>query len=658
MITKPNNDYNVKYSILFADAFKLLQENNKLTDAEIAAGVFTSIEEYFTHIKDLAELHINNVKGTIDNNQPKNIWNSRFALYSKYLMLPLDEEPFRINTNTRAISIPAVVASHGIGLHGDQRAETLLFEMDRYFDFIDLVTTNIYAQWVNPIGQEDATLLTMVDYDQNKIRFGWTLSKKALGGNGTLTFSIRMVARDTEDKIVYSLNTLPVSVKVKPALSAEGEIEPTDEESWAFIEAVSNGANSGVKDYPKMAIIYKDLPTTNINLVNDMNTFAIGAYAPDTGLLKYSWTYIPYIEGEPSATYTGTNSYYYIPTKDSEPVEGHQYYTFNAADSTYELNAEPWVEGTTYYERDKQVLVGYEITSDTDVVNSKKYYTYDSANGTYVLADIVEFDADTTYYEETAKLIILSSSNDCIAGQYYASIVNTIAGVETPISTKTAVVPATTVVTYTTDLVENGELNIINTEGENPGAILRVSAKADNDSADLSYEWYKKDTPSGAAELISTATSSAYTAPRAGWYQVRTTSSLNRTSAFKDSVVAKVTGHAAQPDISSNKGSVQTVVVPSGSTADITVEASVATNGLHAELVSEGLTYEWKRQLTNVEPLQYVSVEAGKHGVVDINKNVLTVQSSDDQEVFKCIVTNTLNGTTASNESDRYVVMS
>lgn len=665
MITKPNNDYNVKYSALFADAFKLLKENNKLTEAEIAAGAFTSLEEYFTHIKDLADLHVNNVQAT--KNQPKNIWNSRFALYSKYLMLPLDEEPFRINTNTRVISIPSIIASHGIGLHGDQRAETLLFEMDRYFDFIDLITTNIYAQWINPAGQEDATLLTMVDYDQTKIRLGWTLSKKALGGNGTFTFSIRLVARDADDKIVYSLNTLPVSVKVKPALNTEGEIEPTDEESWAFIEAVSNGANSGVKDYPQMATIYKDLSTASINLVDDITTLDIGAFAPDTGLLTYSWIYTPYLEEAASETYVGTNTYYYIPTKDAEKVEGHTYYTFNSENNTYEEVTGDLVADVTYYERDKQVLVDYVQTADDSIrdekgeligpVPHKKYYIYDEENGVYSLVDIDAFDPDVTYYEENAKLVILNSSNDCVAGQYRADITNTISGITTTVSSKTTTIPATTKIIYKTDLKESGIQNVMTGEGT-PVAVLRVVAEPDEETANLSYQWYNKTTADGSLTPIENASASTYEAVEAGWYQVRTTSSLNRTSTYEDSTTAKVTNAAIAPTISSNTNNVQTIVINNAEqVANITITASATSEGIADALVSDGLTYDWKCQLANTEPAQYVSAVVGEHGVVSINQNVLTVKYAGDQEIFKCIVTNTLNGTTASSESDRYVVM-
>jgi hypothetical protein len=145
MIVNQNNyDYSIQYKKLFEDAYNLLTDpNTPIEDNELRpTSKFTSLEEYFMYLDLIAKLHANVLLSSKD--APPEDRNMYFAQYSKYLMLPLDEEPFKINANSRTISIPTNFAKYGVSLTGDQRAETLLFEIDRYFDFVDLIRTTIH----------------------------------------------------------------------------------------------------------------------------------------------------------------------------------------------------------------------------------------------------------------------------------------------------------------------------------------------------------------------------------------------------------------------------------------------------------------------------------------------------------------------------------
>ena len=73
MITSFNPENKVQfelYSHLFAQVYKELKEKKpeSLTEAEIAAGRFTSLDDYFAHAGDILELNV-----------------------PRYIMLPLDE---------------------------------------------------------------------------------------------------------------------------------------------------------------------------------------------------------------------------------------------------------------------------------------------------------------------------------------------------------------------------------------------------------------------------------------------------------------------------------------------------------------------------------------------------------------------------------------
>ena len=70
------------------------------------------------------------------------------ALDSKYLRLPLDEPMFEIDANSRKINVDATpFKANGLSVQGDHLAETVFFKIDRYYDTMDLMNTDIYVNW-------------------------------------------------------------------------------------------------------------------------------------------------------------------------------------------------------------------------------------------------------------------------------------------------------------------------------------------------------------------------------------------------------------------------------------------------------------------------------------------------------------------------------
>ena len=346
-----------KYSKLFADAKAELKLESDIT----------SLEEYFTHIGDLAGLHSLNAASAVEA-AARDSWNTIFAKYAKYLMVPLDEDYFTINLNTRSISVPSVFNS-AVGLDGDYHAETLMFEVDRYFDTEDLIRTNIFVQWQSPEGESGSTLISLIDYDSAKIRFGWTLSDKVIDGDGVLKFSIRFVRFDSANKCIYSLNTTPVTVKIKPALAKSISVTYTDEPSWLFATTVVNGANSHTSTFPAVAYIFKNLDEV-IALEEDTCTLEFGACARDTGTLHYTWTFIPangsetinfaeeetnYIKSSATTSgtyYTKTTTYKYVALPEGTTLDPEKHYEYNTTTSTYQKTADTTaVTGKTYFEQ-------------------------------------------------------------------------------------------------------------------------------------------------------------------------------------------------------------------------------------------------------------------------------------------------------------------
>lgn len=137
----------------------------------------------------------------------------------KFLRLPLDEPMLEINANTRKINIDATdFKANGISVQGDHLAETVFFKIDRYFDFMDLMNTDIYINW--KIGSESGRDKCFIKSDSiipGCIVFGWSISNYITGKSGSLSFAVELeVMHDDGQK--YSLNTLPATAAIKDGL--------------------------------------------------------------------------------------------------------------------------------------------------------------------------------------------------------------------------------------------------------------------------------------------------------------------------------------------------------------------------------------------------------------------------------------------------------
>jgi hypothetical protein len=202
MIVTMNKDNSDKYLKIFTEAYEYLKElDNGYVD--INKERFSSLAEYYSHMADFFD-------------------NQKY----KYVMLPLDEDTFDIDLNTRTINIPTSF-SKCASVQTDQLAETIIFVTDRYFDFMDLANVEIYVQWTIPEDKKNgiaeyngATRVEMIDLESlpGKLKFAWPLNEKVTEHAGIVKFSVRFLRVDESNKVLYSLNTTDASLVIKPAL--------------------------------------------------------------------------------------------------------------------------------------------------------------------------------------------------------------------------------------------------------------------------------------------------------------------------------------------------------------------------------------------------------------------------------------------------------
>lgn len=159
------------------------------------------------------------------------------------VMLPADEPRFVIDANSRTISIPDEFTF--LGVQNDHAAETIYFEIDRYFDQHDLSTEMCVVQFesVSEEGAYETVLsdgfypITKIDIDTvpGKVLFGWTILSDVTSHNGIVKFSIRFYSLETKEngkkEFAYNFNTLPSSLPIKETINATGtgtKVDPSD----------------------------------------------------------------------------------------------------------------------------------------------------------------------------------------------------------------------------------------------------------------------------------------------------------------------------------------------------------------------------------------------------------------------------------------------
>lgn len=197
------------YTSIFEEINTDLDAANLNTEDSISIN---NINSYFARIEDIIQLQKEAIKeGSTITKKPY------------YLMMPFEEPRFIIDANTRKITIPSIF-SNGISIVGDESAEIIYFEIDRYFDLQDLDQTEIIIQAQLPSGKKyiSPAFNKTANYPNlpNKLIFGWIITQEITAEQGNIQFSVRFYKTE-ENKIIYSLNTLTHTIKVNPSLNFE-----------------------------------------------------------------------------------------------------------------------------------------------------------------------------------------------------------------------------------------------------------------------------------------------------------------------------------------------------------------------------------------------------------------------------------------------------
>lgn len=532
--------------------------------------------------------------------------NDRFA--QKYTMLPLDEPHFIIDANTRAITVPSEFKKNGIAVQGDDLAEVVYFEIDRYFDAVDFNNCEIYIQWELPKSKTQGVCPAYtkdISSKPGKLIFGWPISHDITGNAGSMKISVQIYQMDESNgkKVInYSFNTLTTTVTVNASIGIDitsEDLTIIDGVGARLVARIEDGVIAGGAE--AAAPVFSDDIEGVYELEDGSYTLKALAYTTDTGAISYTWERADLDE-------------------ETNEVEGPYGDVDEANVSIEYVEAEELVAGHVYWYEINGGYSRYIATGSENIEDGKTYYRK------MTTCTITKTGA----YRVVAKNRITNSINTTESKVAYC---------------KHPLVPTVT------DLEESGIIGV--------NAEIAVSAIKSDEAEVLSYQWQKSERYQGPSvdgsvlsfSNVEGATDAVFEAEEQGRYRVAVTSSRNGEAVSVNSSVCRITNAAEVPEYE-NYGLIfeadaltddncPTIVIDNINRYDsYDVEWYVYESGKRGAIAKMSYAYtDSDEVVSKMNPANYADKVAEITGGNDLIAN------------YYCIVTANYNGTQASTEA-------
>lgn len=271
MITKVTPENTTRYQALFEKVNEILDlpEKDKIS----------TLDGYFQHLHEIS------------------------LKDPSLIILPLDEEKFSIDGNSRKIVIPQAFTKNGVGVQGDHYAEYIYFEIDRYFENIDFGSPSITAvvEFVDANQQKHFTKawIKYTDEKSSKVTIGWPITQDVTSKAGSIKFSVRLFELEG-NSYKRSFGTLIGQLVVNPSLDfaiSKAEIDNIqgnlndDVEKQVLDRMISSPAADYSKDKvvsPVFLFRYKEgVGPADSCFADAGDVLRVQAVAP--GSITYSW---------------------------------------------------------------------------------------------------------------------------------------------------------------------------------------------------------------------------------------------------------------------------------------------------------------------------------------------------------------------------------
>lgn len=586
MITYVNSTNLSKYNALFdkASAALNLSDNDKIL----------GLNDYFSYIEQLKQIDYH------------------------YAVLPLDEDVFEINANTRAIAIPKDFQSNGISVQGDEISEIVYFKINRYFDNMDLNDCDIYIQWENASdsnGVHESGVskewIRDIESEPEYLIFGWPISSEITKRAGSIKFAVRFFKfnnpNNLSEGLAYSFSTLTANVSVKPALDFEMNDDTVnnalDYQSLIITRLRNSEIIGDTTGAPPTFVV--DLPESKT--VAAETTATLEAEAKGLGAISYGW-------------------YYWNPIEAKKPVETA---VFTSKDTSGTIN---WKQ-TSYTDATKpEGLVLYRKMSEN---------SYVAYSGT-----IAQATADNIVLYERLAALVVSEPGVYAAWAQDRTGKNVIS--EKLQSNTTCVFLREPKVSEPVDAIQNnlavgGSVSIESHIIADPA--LNDDENTGKGKEIINYQWYRKTADGTATAVTDGGKTANLSVVAPGRYEVKAWNALKGVSTEEVSGgTCRVTHAPAAPEFKIMSGT-QTISTQANINSILKIEVTNLT--VDNEDSSDAITYQWYFQTSEIEGQGEDEALPGETG---------QTFSPSSYGIYYVKVKNTLNGAEAITKSANIIV--
>lgn len=640
MITLIKKSNATAYNWLYEQAELDLKTNGIMTEYKLDSegkpteevNHITSLEEYFSYIKELSVLN-----------------------KIKYTTLPLDEDVFEIDLNTRTITVPAAFAKNGISVQGDEIAEVVYFRCNRYFDAVDLQTRRVFIQWESAAKDENGKAIKgvsvpwSVDYESEPgyIIIGWPLSTKITSAPGTVKFSVRFYEWNEDlQQITYSLSTLVQTATIKPGFD------------YDLKEMILDGS---LIDDARSLILDRFENTIPVNAQGEAANPEIIGYLVRKGTVNFT-ILTPDTAFERQCLAENEEGF------KANPIElAITAVSEDAGRLSYEWKRRPLDRA----EGDQFVLIPselkYIVTADTDRVEGKLYFekVSDDPEAYQVYEGVFSGDPDEpeenqpeipTIYERVSAASVDST------GYYKVLITNRVNNATGNTESLICIVPAPEAPVINTDVAERAALR-----ANDYDVTLSVGAEAP-DEGKLTYQWKRIAPGAEQAEVIEDANEAEFVvngteevidgvAVGDGTYFVEITNNLNKEANMIVSSACRVTHAASIPEVALDANTEPNMRFNVAFEIGVGVDAEIKAEAGESRTEADSLTYQWYRYSVGSDTTSELDHQKAANGLYEVDGDTPIPEATearymptlaDAGKVLFCQVTNTYNGDAAS----------
>lgn len=704
MITYVNSQNSAKYNRLFSKATKALNDAGelKLTYVEVPLEE-GSYEKGLYYVKD-AEGNFKAAENEFDPSityyEPSNGITSLAEYFGSivelaeidktYTVLPLDEEVFEIDANTREISVPQSFAKNGVSVQGDHISEIVYFLVDRFYDNQDLDNCNVYIEWQlgtkdengNTVQGISAPYIADVTSNPGKILIGWCLNSDITKYAGNVQFAVRFYIQDeVTSMLTYSLSTKTATVSIKPTLDFDipqmirDGVNVFDGDDKKVLERLTDSTATGDTTKALAPEFVEDLAET-VSFASEIGYIdqTVEAVSLDGGTLSYIWRMYDIDTNEYVGLLTAKNVY--VQTEDkSQSATKYYYKKAVSGDSVegYEIMPEDelalvdWTTPTGVFERKSQVRItstGRYIAVATNRVGKSREST---------LSTICQIfhPSDVTIVKDLDKALILTEVEE------FKGVLTTQTG-----KSDSGVITYQWYKIDPDDVVdafdEEGNLKKVQTKiyenDKKPNLVSRVEINA---------PWKKIEDATNPVYTIvgSKESTDEIGAEGDGYYAVVATNSINNETSTEETRACRVTHKASPVDIQistfDGKGD---PVADNPQKSDLKVDYSIAhAHGLKVDYTfaadsgeelmrndEDTVTYQWYKYYRGTNAKIEEDIQNAAQGKYVFDSDVpldgetqpIYKPANNDDGYFYCMVRNTYNGTTADRISKFFNVLS